>query len=138
MMPHSPPGSVTRTPSAPARAHILCLAGRASVAIAASKILRARFDGSHIVQPLREPDDIAALVKALHRGGRGASDDVEVIVADAQIAASSEAALLRTHWPAARWALLGEHDGAAGRGSSPLHLEFSPPAAEVLVTRIRA
>jgi NTE family protein len=102
-----PSAAVPPTPR-PSRAHILCLAGPANLAVPAAAALRARFAHSHGVELLREPSDVSAVIRTLQRVGRTDGGEVEVIVVEAGAEDAAEAALLRAHWPAARWTTLGE------------------------------
>src|SRR5262245_13885710 len=132
MSPEIPPRSAMAPPSALPRAHILCLTGPMNLAAAAAAALRERFAESHVVEILGEPSDVSAVIRTLHRAGRMDAGDVEVVVVETASQDTAEAALLRTHWPAARWTVLGEPGTIPppSRGLSPL----SGTSAQTLLT----
>jgi NTE family protein len=120
----------------PARAHILCLAGPANLAVPAAAALRARFAHSHAVELLREPSDVSAVIRSLQRAGRTEGGEVEVIVVEAGAEDAAEAALLRAHWPAARWATLGEPGTIPLASGTPTPLPS--PSVEALASAVAA
>ena len=98
-----PRAAIGRIASGASRAHILYLSGPEPLTPPAMEVLRAWFGHSHGVELLRQPEDVAAVVRTFQRAARSPHDEVEVIVVETPAALTAEAALLRSHWPAARW-----------------------------------
>src|SRR5262245_34448699 len=99
--------------SRPPRLHILCFGGPGRPAAWVPGALRHRFAGSHLVEMLHDPGDVAGVIRTLERAGRRGGDEVEVIVSDAKDADAADAGLLRVTWPAACWVLVDEAEQMA-------------------------
>ena len=103
------PAARSSSPARPTpwRGHILYLGGPdAALAAPVAATLRACFGDSHAIELLRDPGDVIAVIRTFQRTGRAYGAEVEVVVAEAPAEATPEAAILRAHWPAARWVRL--------------------------------
>src|SRR5262245_11354274 len=130
------PSSAAASAVEGSRPHILCLTGPGNLGAPAAAALRARFAPTHLVELLGDATDVAALIRTLQRSGPVDGAEVEVVVVEAAAEHTAEAALLRAHWPAARWTMLGEP------GTVPLprpaSFTLSASSTEALVTEVAA